>query len=702
MGHTEMRLDRDIRDSTLPTTDRQLLNRASIDSQTVDALPESASFLGAFDLPSYTMDLANLLAWGPSDPLNDVLNKGTGLNSLDSICQQFTVPPEPSPDSQSPMARSAAGRDPRKPLPTATVAFHESDQSSSHERHEQSNPAVSSPMSSTLSLASYGEDDIVIAENLFHVSAVPVETYEKIHSFYETQTGACFKRLAFPDIDRLNCFVQLYFEHFHPQMPFLHPNLFENDGSWVLVLAVAAIGSQYTRMVMREQYAIVLSGLLREAIPLDAVKALQYNVMTLAQCTLLLNFSLLFNGYRGNILNLQFLRTWLAVLIRPFLKSPNERDLALLDLTKVVNVQSRWHAWLQAEARSRLAYSFFIFDSFCVLYLDSQSNCSMDDFQQRLPYSDELWSIRDAHDWELHLKYVHDNPVHSLQELLSSSCRTEFSLEKLSEFSKLTLLLGLFVGEKQFVNASQFSSRYLDSRGYSSASLNSQTKSSTYRTLDSRYKLLVPNINLVSSNSVSSHNLIIYYHLTSILRYTSLRNIYAYTGWLVTRAESTAAGNRLSLLMKSDQERARTCVVHAGALIREIRGVSSPACYHYLSFLMAFLYLRVYVRLQTSTPNQASLQNQPSPCRLVRIDRDPDEALVKQWIVGDPHCRPYLTGVGLLLEPGVSTRLIKECQRMLGSHDAWPHFRNGISSCLDQLAGEVNPLTDIPYSWDSP
>ncbi|GAB1203145.1 hypothetical protein APSETT445_001771 [Aspergillus pseudonomiae] len=86
---------------------------------------------------------------------------------------------------------------------------------------------------------------------------------------------------------------------------------------------------------------------------------------------------------------------------------------------------------------------------------------------------------------------------------------------------------------------------------------------------------------------------------------------------------------------------------------------------------------------------------------LLRIDRGLDSALEQQWIAGNPDCRPYLTGVGLLLEPGASTRLLRECQRILKSYDAWPHLRAGFILALNELVEEVNPLTDAPYSWAS-
>ncbi|KAE8335691.1 hypothetical protein BDV24DRAFT_171125 [Aspergillus arachidicola] len=502
----------DISKSGLLPGDQQLVESAS-----VQAPPQIRPFSDTLGYPNYIPDLGNLFTWGPFDCLDDPqynpsLNNGVEFGGLDSLCQQVSFPSEP-PILQTPRSSTPIEPDTLQSLPTPAEEIHQTSQTASYS--SASPRGDPDPQS---------DDDILIAENFFHVRAVGNETYEKIHGFYLAQTDVCFKKFAFPDVDHLNCLIQVYFEYFHAQMPFIHPVMLENDGSWILVLAVAVIGSQYTRMAMGKQYIIVLSELLRRAIPLDAVKALQYDAMTLAQATLLLNVNLVFNGFRDDIINLQFLRTWLATLIRPFLKPHSKRDPALLHVSRTVNTYDRWHAWLQAEAHAR---------------------------------------------------------------------------------------------------------------------------------------------------------------------------------WLVTNVESIAAGKRIAQMMKKDTERARRCVIHAGAIIREIRGVSAPACYHCFSLLFAFLYLWVFVRFHASTTTARPRSNQSPPHRLIRIDRDPDPVLEKKWIAGDADCRPYLTGVGLLLEPGASTRLLRECQRILRCFDAWPHLRTGFISSLNELVDEVKPLTNPPYSWAS-
>ncbi|GMF75532.1 unnamed protein product [Aspergillus oryzae] len=557
-GHAEMSFSGDISKSGLLPGDQQLVGSAS-----VQALPEIRPFSDALGYPNYIPDLGNLFTWGPFDCLDDPqynpsLNNGVGFGGLDSLCQQVSLPSEPSvlqtPRSSTPLEPATLHS-----LLTPAEGIHQSSQTASHVLKD---PTAYSSASTRGDPDPQSGDDILIAENFFHVRAVDNETYEKIHGFYLAQTDICFKKLAFPDVNHLNCLVQVYFEYFHAQMPFVHPVMLENDGSWILVLAVAVIGSQYTRMAMGKQYIIVLSELLRRAIPLDP-------------------------------------------------------------------------------------------------------------------------------------------PEITLREFLSSSCSNDHSLEQLPWFNRLVLLLGLFVGEKQAVNISQSSARFLVSSGSSCTLPYLQETPNSSPSLDPRYQVLESNFTPTKSADAFADCFTICYNLASIFRYASVRDILAYTGWLATNVESIAAGKRIAQVMEKDNKRARRCVIHAGAIIREIRGVSAPACYHCFSLLFAFLYLWAYERIHASTTAERPRSNQSAPHTVLRIDRDPDPVLEKQWIAGDADCRPYLTGVGLLLEPGASTRLLRECQRILRCFDAWPHLRTGFISSLDELVDEVKPLTDPPYSWAS-
>lgn len=98
---------------------------------------------------------------------------------------------------------------------------------------------------------SFDDDgDALISESVHHVQAVPPETHMRIVQFVldnwpQDEAAQCIAGL--PSLEQLNVYVQLYFEHFHSRMPFLHVPSFEVEPqAWSLVFAVAAIGCQYS------------------------------------------------------------------------------------------------------------------------------------------------------------------------------------------------------------------------------------------------------------------------------------------------------------------------------------------------------------------------------------------------------------------------------------------------------------------------
>lgn len=93
------------------------------------------------------------------------------------------------------------------------------------------------------------------------------------------------------DEKAINTFVQLYFENFHPGFPMLHMSTFDMfNTNWILVLAVVAIGSRYSRLRQARQYATLFGKYLRHAIA-SLVRIVIYQVT----CAFLFFFSFLTN-----------------------------------------------------------------------------------------------------------------------------------------------------------------------------------------------------------------------------------------------------------------------------------------------------------------------------------------------------------------------------------------------------------------------
>ncbi|KAF4429654.1 hypothetical protein FACUT_9062 [Fusarium acutatum] len=112
--------------------------------------------------------------------------------------------------------------------------------------------------------------DIIAAENYYHVPALPGETYEKIRSFarslHDTSSQSSGGQ-EFPNIVVLNSFMQLYFEFVNAQFPILHlPTFKPSPKSWMLVLAVVAVGCSHSAIRNQHEFAVPLRDLLHQAL----------------------------------------------------------------------------------------------------------------------------------------------------------------------------------------------------------------------------------------------------------------------------------------------------------------------------------------------------------------------------------------------------------------------------------------------------
>lgn len=104
------------------------------------------------------------------------------------------------------------------------------------------------------------EQDILRAEHVQHVPSVPPETHSKIVQFAREHIPSSDQSINhLPPLDYLDVYLQLYFEHFHKRMPFLHVPTFEvGEQAWCLVLAVATIGCELSTSVLQAMHLSVL------------------------------------------------------------------------------------------------------------------------------------------------------------------------------------------------------------------------------------------------------------------------------------------------------------------------------------------------------------------------------------------------------------------------------------------------------------
>lgn len=209
-------------------------------------------------------------------------------------------------------------------------------------------------------------------------------TYQQIQqgiqqTYMATGQASLFGGNAIPSLDHLNFFVNLYFQKFNPIVPILHEHHATTlNESWLLALAVSAIGAQYTFTEDFTGLAGLLHDILQRALRVE-LEAADNNTgfasLALPQALFLSQISLLYHGssrlFRRAKANHGMLVDMLrsGMLLEPTAGQQQMRD-TVVSSSDAVFIEQQWSRWIHDEARLRLGYAIWvsIFRCFCYLY----------------------------------------------------------------------------------------------------------------------------------------------------------------------------------------------------------------------------------------------------------------------------------------------------------------------------------------------
>lgn len=259
------------------------------------------------------------------------------------------------------------------------------------------------------------------------------EFFYSIHDHQEL-TGALVP--TFLPFSAFNAFIQLYFEHFHPSWPFIHPSaLAQPDTSWILHIGIAAVGARYATADTMELYMSAMLVLHRDAIlqnvrqPLPHSLLLNKNLqdqrpkspkegeLTFSQSVLLHHISLAFGGSQPQLTNMCFERSILTTLCHNRITTmtwlPDDAQPASAD-------GLRWETWVATQSNYWLIYSawrkcrsaYFVPHNGTLTFLASVFEClsqiffgmrplmNIEDIDVPLPEQGSAWSAVTRSDWE--------------------------------------------------------------------------------------------------------------------------------------------------------------------------------------------------------------------------------------------------------------------------------------------------------------
>ncbi|KAH8812202.1 fungal-specific transcription factor domain-containing protein [Xylogone sp. PMI_703] len=228
--------------------------------------------------------------------------------------------------------------------------------------------------------------DILAMDDHGHVPRLASEKLQELWAFIDhyhckppvTSRIDNIKELQNPDI--VNSFLQLYFEHFDPILPLVHKASFNLlQTSPLLVLAIATIGSRFSRIKHAREITTGLSDILGRAIDAvlqeDTVQTLQ---VSFAQAAVLNQIHMAYCGSSNLALKAQFQRNMLV--IRESLKQANYCDHKL-------------RQWLDEELGRRVIYSIWLVDCQFSLHCGVPPIMNLEDLEPYLPCHESIWEL---------------------------------------------------------------------------------------------------------------------------------------------------------------------------------------------------------------------------------------------------------------------------------------------------------------------
>jgi hypothetical protein len=142
-------------------------------------------------------------------------------------------------------------------------------------RHDHSHPIDDRPTETSTESdhLTAEEEDILVAEYVPHVPPLGIEMRAHIMNMLKdelqmTQIQDLDK--IFPSSRHLDTYMQLYFENFHHHMPILHiPTFRTSPKVWLLVLAIACVGCDYSKASLKADHRRHLQSFARQIMKTD-------------------------------------------------------------------------------------------------------------------------------------------------------------------------------------------------------------------------------------------------------------------------------------------------------------------------------------------------------------------------------------------------------------------------------------------------
>ncbi|KIL88334.1 hypothetical protein FAVG1_08413 [Fusarium avenaceum] len=549
------------------------------------------------------------------------------------------------------------------------------------------------------------------AEIFGHIHDIPQKAILGLNDFYKTQRQDETPSTIPESI--LHAFVELYYEFFDPQFPFLHLSCMQDlNLPWILLLAVAAVGSHYSEIQDADEYTLALTDLLSRAVEsLVSDKIASVDIATV-QSVFLLHVLWMFSGSHRDKIVLRHKQSSLATLCWDLLgQASNHRSSAS---HHDPGPDQEWKAWVDRESEIRIATCVRALECLGHLFLGSPIILNIRDITRQLPCPDKIWRFRNAKDWEEHQE---SSSEHRYEQREGISEQGDSGTSFTESFTSKIAVLELFIDERnlsrqircsQLLRSSFLS--YLDrpSNDGAHAAANPYLPTTGTHKSENTFlgtyidRLTFPPLHYIKG--VQSETI---FDVLAILRLVPLETLHSATGWQTTKEQKAKSKAQFKDFYVQNGAKARKALWHAARIFRSTRSCRRLACYDALSLTVSMGYVYCYSEVRTLIyPTRGSSVSTEPPPSIVRLDQLHERSAVERWIETGADSIVHLTGVGLLDGSDHCVRFLRDLERTLQSQIAWRGFCQAFAGTFSQLRRGETPtkvqLTDLSDTNQSP
>lgn len=515
-----------------------------------------------------------------------------------------------------------------------------------------------------------------------------------------------------PSISVFTTLIALYRRHFDSKvLPIIHTRLHrKNTSSWIVKLALSAIGSQYAGTLYTE-LAVVLHEFLRRVLrPCGAVfstSTLTVESLGVVQAKLLNYIGL---SYCGSGRLHKYRISTLQDLVGEYMSLHRTQSVILRGEVAFQNPQD----WVLSESVRRVCHAIWLIESMSQCHFDTQSTLLLDSVEVALPCKEDIWQA-DTDQIQ--------TPV--CQPTLGKGLRVLYVekrlLDSVGDFGQVLIIHGLFCQTWDIAKSLSKpllrwtpSAQKGDAESHELTSMSWLPQVPLYNSWRNAACDCLDVLHWIANSNVAKtgteHATVLHLHFARLVLLAPYQTIREMAELLVVEASThdDSAENlqhhcqAIQRWIADDQFKARLALVHCGILFWHVRRYSKDAFYEPATIFLATLVVWAYgslcapQQLPVRIPSQASNHSRPpddADCSSdsddmpssVRLDRPVDDELVQIFIKRGRCMSATITGVGNITATKGPSRMLREGCKLLNTLDEWP-IRRKYLHILTRLA----------------